>query len=124
MTKKKSLSYKGKITRAISRLPCPLFDKKHGIIIYFVDNRARSNESRYEHIGSPRHNLQPRDIERIAAKINDSELRQDKERSNTYNLYISRNNYNKEYIKISLDIDFNISNEATVKTIFITKNKK
>ena len=51
-------------------------------------------------------------------------LKKDKERNNTYNLYISRNNYRTEFIKISIELDFKKSNVAVVKTIFITKNVK
>ena len=63
----------------------------------------------------------PSDIERIPKYINESELIMDKERKYTFNLYIKRNNYSNEYIKMSLNLDFSVSNKAKIKTIFITK---
>lgn len=124
MAKRKTLSYEEKMINALIKLPNPLEDKKHRINIYFVDNRARSNESRFEHISLLRHDLLPSDIRRIAEQINKSILKKDSERKDTYNLYITRNNYGKEYIKISLELNFKESNNAIVKTIFITKNMK
>ena len=124
MTKRKGLSYEERMINALMKLPNPLEDKKHRIFVYFIDNRARSNETRFEHISLLRHDLIPNDIRRIASQINKSTLKKDSERKDTYNLYIVRNNYGKEYIKISLELNFDKSNNAIVKTIFITKNMK
>ena len=124
MTKKKTLTKEELIIKALRELPVPLKDNKHRIVIFFNDDRARSNETRFDHIALERHKLHPRDIKRIAQKINESTIEKDKERKDTYNLYIRRNNYGEEYIKISLSLNFDKSNETTVKTIFITKNKK
>ena len=124
MAKKKNLTYEEKMINALNTLPTPIEDKRHGISILIVDDKARSNESRFEHIIDPRHELQPSDIKRIPHGIKTSLLKKDKERSNTYNIYIPRNRYSKEYIKISVEINFKKSNEAKVKTIFITKNMK
>ena len=124
MAKKKDLTYEEKMLDALTMLPNPLEDKKHRIHICFANNHARSNETRFEHISSYRHDLYPSDIRRIARHINKSIMKQDAERTDTYNLYIKRNNYGKEYIKISLEIDFRKSNTGIVKTIFITRNMK
>ena len=124
MTKKKHLSYEEKIINALNEIPNPLEDKKHRILIYFINNRARSNETRFEHISLKRHILVVSDIKRIKEHINQSILKKDPERKDTYNIYIKRNNYSKEYIKISLELNFKKSNKATVKTIFIANNKK
>ena len=124
MSKKKKLTSDEKIQKALDELPYPIIDKKHGIKIYCINDRARSNQSRIEHIILKRHSLMPSDIERIARNINESDLIMDKERKNTFNLYVKRNNYNDEYIKVSLILNFAKSNEAKIKTIFITKNKK
>ena len=124
MTKKKRLSSEEKIINSLNELPNPLEDRKHRILIYFTNNRARSNETRFEHISLERHILKERDIKRIREKINQSILKKDPERKDTYNIYIKRNNYNDEYIKISLELNFRFSNKGIVKTIFITKNKK
>ena len=121
MAKKKGLSYEEKMINALRKLPTPLEDKRHNLKIFFDDNRARSNESIFEHIVKQRHELQPSDIKRIPRYIKSSIFRKDSERSETYNIYIKRNNYNKEYIKISVQIKDNQPNIAIVKTIFITK---
>ena len=124
MAKNKRVTYEEKIIKSLEELPNPIMDKKHGLEIFFINNRARSNESRFEHISVDRHELKPRDIKRIVVAIKTSILRKDKQRKNTYNLYIKRTNYNDEYIKISLYANFQKNNEAIVKTIFITKNFK
>ena len=124
MAKRKGLSYEGKIIKALEELPCPIEDKKHRILIYFINDRASSNKSRFEHISLERHELSTKDFKRIIKKINDSILKKDPERKDTYNLYIKRNNFDDDYIKISLEIDYKKSNKAVVKTMFITKNIK
>ena len=124
MAKTKGLSYEEKMINALKKLPNPIRDNKHRINIVFKDNRARSNESRFEHIVLKRHNLLPSDIKRIEKGIDESILRKDKDRTGTYNIYIKRNSYSEEYIKISVELDFKESNTAIVKTIFITKSLK
>jgi len=121
MAKRKGLSYEEKLVNALRNLPCPLVDKRHNLKIYFDDNRARSNESRFEHIVNQRHGLRPSDIERIHRYINMSKLKKDRERKETFNLFIKRNSIDNEYIKLSLKIEDNNPTQATVKTIFITK---
>ena len=121
MAKRKGLSYEEKLINALRKLPSPLEDKKHNLKIYFDDDRARSNESRFEHIVNQRHGLLASDIERIHRYINFSKLKKDRERKETFNLFIKRNSVTNEYIKISLKIDNNNPAEAIVKTIFITK---
>ena len=115
---------KKKMMKAILSLPNPIEDKRHRIFIVFEDNRARSNETRFEHIINERHELKPSDIKRIPKMIKSSILRKDETKTNTYNLYIERNNYKKEYIKIALDLNFEKSNIAIVKTVFITQKFK
>ena len=120
MAKRKGLSYEEKMINALKKLPSPIIDKKHRIRIYFENNRARSNESRFEHISLTRHELHPCDFDKILRRINKSILKKDCERKNTYNLYVKRDNFGKEYIKVSLELNFSKSNEAYVKTVFIT----
>lgn len=124
MSKKKGLTYNEKMIAAISSLPNPLEDKRHAIYIYFENDRYRSNQNRLDHIVEYRHGLKPSDIEQIPKRIKNSTLKKDKERKNTYNLYIRRKTVKKEFIKISLEIDFEKDNSAKVKTIYITKNLK
>ena len=120
MAKRKGLTYEERMINALKKIPCPLKDNKHRILIYFEDNRARSNQGRFEHISLSRHDLCYGDIKRIINHINESILKKDLERKGTYNLYIKRNNYGNEYIKIALELDFHKSNKAIVKTMFIT----
>lgn len=121
MAKRKGLTYEQKLIDALEKLPNPLVDKKHNLKIYFIDNRARSNQSRFEHIVDPRHSLLASDIERIARYINYSKLKMDHERKESFNLFIKRNSFNDEYIKIALKIEDENPSIAFVKTIFITK---
>lgn len=121
MAKRKGLTYEQKLIDALEKLPSPLIDKRHNLKIYFVDNRARSNQSRFEHIVNQRHGLRPSDLERVNRCIKKCIFRKDLERSETYNIYIRRTNYSDEYIKIGVKIDPSEPEIAMVKTIFITK---
>ena len=120
MAKRKGLSYEEKLINALRKLPSPLEDKRHNLKIYFDDDRARSNESRFEHIVNQRHGLRPCDIERISRYIKSCVFKKDLERVGTFNIYIKRNSVSKEYIKISVKIEPDEPDVALVKTIFIT----
>lgn len=89
MKKRKNLSYEQKLIGALKKLPNPLEDKKHNILIFIDDSRARSNQSRFEHIVDPKHKLLVSDIERIARCINASKLKTDRNRKDTFN-FISK----------------------------------
>ena len=102
MARKKSLTHEEKIIKALNTLPDVLEDNKHRIKIKFINDQARSNETRFEHISLARHQLTPNDIKRIQKEISNSELRIDDARTKTYSIYIKRNNFNDEYIKISI----------------------
>ena len=91
MAKRKGLSYEEKLINSLKKLPNPLEDKRHNLKIYFNDDRARSNQSRFEHIIDDRHGLLASDIERIPRYIKQSKLKKDSERKNTFNLFIKRN---------------------------------
>ena len=121
MSKTKGLSYEEKLIDALRKLPAPLEDKRHGIVIVFENDRARSNQSRFTHIVLPRHKLQVSDIKRIPRYIKTCIFKKDPERSDTYSIYIKRNSCGDEYIKISVQINPNEPNIAVVKTMFITK---
>lgn len=124
MAKRKGLSYEQKLINALKKLPNPLEDKRHNIMIYFDDNRARSNQGRFEHIVNLRHGLKPSDIQRIPRYIKTCIFKKESGRSDTYNIYIKRNSFNDEYIKVSMEIKSDNPKVATVKTIFITRNIK
>lgn len=108
----------------LNTLPNPIEDKRHDLFIYFKNNRARSNETRFERIIEKRHELKPSDIKRIPKCLKKAIFKVDKERLESYSVYIKRNQYSDEYIKISLKIDRDNPKVAIVKTIFITKNIK
>ena len=124
MSKKKGLTYEEKLMASLHHLPNPIIDRYHRIKIYLKDDQARSNRSRFEHIIENRHGLTVSDIEQIRKQIDKSILRKDKEKKNTYNLYIRRKNSKNDYIKIAMLLNFSKSNKAVVKTIYITKNLK
>ena len=121
MKRRNGITYEQKLIDALEKLPSPLIDKKHNLKIYFVNNRARSNQSRFEHITDLKHGLLASDIERIVRYINSSKLKMDHDRKETYNLFIKRNSFSDEYIKISLKIEDIRQRTAYVKTIFITR---
>ena len=124
MAKRKGLSYEQKLINALKKLPEPLVDKRHNLSIHFDNNRARSNESRFEHIISTRHGLMPNDIERIPRYLKKCVFKKEAGRKNTFNIYIKRNSYTEEYIKISVEIRPEKPNDAVVKTMYITENVK
>ena len=125
MGKKKKLTYYERMEDALKSLPCPLEDKRHNLYIYFVNDQARTNQTRYEHIIQKRHNLTSSDIRRIVKGIKTCIFRKDPERSDTYNIYIKRYSFSQEeYIKISLHIDPRKPKRGLVKTMYITKDIK
>ena len=121
MANKRKISYEQKMIAALNKLPIPLEDKKHNIKIYLENDRARSNQSRFEHIIDSRHGLRPSDIDRVQRYIKKCIFKKDSERTETYNIYIKRSNISDEYIKISIRINPESPDIGIVKTIFITK---
>ena len=109
---------------ALNQLPKPIVDKRHNLFIYLENDRARTNQTRIEHIFDAKHDLNIQDIKRIPREIKKCIFKKDKERKETFNVYIRRNNYSAEYIKISLDITKEEPHKGTIKTIYITKNIK
>ena len=125
MARKKRLTYHEKMVEALKKIPNPIEDKRHNIFIYFVNDQARSNQTRYEHLFEKRHGLTAHDIKHIKSGINKWIFKRDLERTDTFNIYIQRYSYSKEeYIKLSLHIDPRKPKRALVKTMFITRNVK
>lgn len=105
---------------AIKKWPVPIHDKKHGFDIY-VAGRARSNQTREEHIVEYGHDLKARDITLVPKGIlNYFDYRKDPVYKNTYNYYLKRRGKDKGFIKVSIRIDDYNPKRAWVKTIFIT----
>lgn len=122
MSKKRSVNYSQNLVDALNKLPVPIHDERHGLTVYLDDNKARSNQSRFQHICGTRHNLSVKDIEYIPEGIQKySTLKKDKTRKKTFNYYFKRKSNEHEYIKISLSVDRKEPKNVRIKTIFITK---
>ena len=126
MSKKKSKIYDPtNLIATIKKWPNPMCDKKHGYDIYLLNGRARSNQTRVEHIVEHGHNLKVRDLEQVPNGINNYfDYKKDPVYKNTYNYYISRKGKDKGFIKVSIRISDNDPKYAWIKTIFITYNLK
>ena len=125
MTKRNPANYDpSKLIEAINKWPNPMFDKKHNLYIY-VEGRARSNQTRVDHIVECGHDLKVRDLELIPTTIkNYFSYKKDPTYKNTYNYYFKRKGEDKGLIKMSIQIDNNDPTHAWVKTIYITYHLK
>ena len=105
---------------AVNSLPNPMIDSKHNLSI-FIEGKARSNQTRVEHIVEYSHVLKVRDIQAIPRGIKEYfAYKKDPTYKNTYNYYIIRKGKDKGFIKVSIRIDDNNPNRAWVKTIYVT----
>ena len=125
MSKKKPKVFNPKHhIEAINKWRLPFYDKKHNYYIY-LNERARSNQTRINHIIDYSHNLKARDLQLVPGGINDYfEYKKDPVYKNTFNYYIKRGGKDKGMIKVSIRIDDNNAEKAWIKTIFITYNLK
>ena len=122
MAKRQITYYDQNLINALKKLPNPIIDEEHNLLIYLDDNRARSNQSRFEHIVGYRHELTIKDIESIPEGIKTPfKYRKDKIRKRTYNYYLKRRGELKGLIKVSIVIDNKNERKAKIKTIFITR---
>ena len=121
MSKKKSKIYDpSHLIEEIEKWPNPMFDKKHGYYIY-IEGRARSNQTRIEHIVKYGHDLKTRDLKLIPKGITEYfDYKKDPTYKNTYNYYIQRGGKDKGLIKVSIRISDSNPTYAWIKTIFIT----
>lgn len=121
MTKRNPSIYDpSKLIEAINKWPNPMFYKKHHLYIY-VEGRARSNQSRIDHIMEYGHDLKVRDLESVPNGIkNYFCYKKDPVYPNTFNYYIDRKGEDKGFIKASIRISDDDSTYAWVKTIYIT----
>ena len=86
MAKKRKRSYEERIVSALHKLPGPVEDKRHNLSIYFNNDRARSNETRFEHASDTSHKLNENDIERIPRLIKECKFKKDDKRTKTFNI--------------------------------------
>ena len=125
MTQRKPQKYDSeKLIEAIEKWPTPIIDKKHRLSIY-VEGRARSNQTRIEHIVEYGHDLKVRDLESVPEGItNYFAYKKDPVYPNTFNYYILRKGKDKGFIKVSIRINDYDHSRAWIKTIFITYHIK
>lgn len=108
------------LINAIEKWPNPMYDKKHRYYIY-VEGRARSNQTRVEHIIEHGHDLKVRDLELVPKGIqNYIAYKKDSVYKDTFNYYVVRKGKDKGFIKISIQLDNRDKKHAWVKTVFIT----
>ena len=112
--------YDQNIIEALRKLPNPIKDKKHNLLIYIRNDRARSNETRFEHISKQYHDLKVRDIEAIPNGIrNYIMFRKSDKLKDTYYYYIKRKGEDKGFIQVAILVDLFDKTKAYLKTIFI-----
>ena len=117
--------YDQKLIDALQKLPSLIEDKKHGYIIEIKNDRARSNETRFEHIAKRNHELKVRDIEAIPEGIvKYIKHAKREENENTYYYYIKRKGEDRGFIQVAILIDENNPKKARIKTIFIAHRIK
>lgn len=126
MTRRKPRYYNPEhLIEEIKKWPNPMHDKKHGYDLYLTDDRARSNESRIDHIVEYGHDLKVRDLRLVPNGIkNYFDYRKDPIYKDTFNYYLRRGGKDRGFIKVSIQIDGNDSKKAWIKTIYITYNVK
>lgn len=108
------------LLEAIKKWIMPMHDKKHGYDIH-IEEKARSNQTREQHIVRCGHDLKVRDLELVPQGINNYfEYRKDPVYKNTFNYYILRAGMDKGFIKVSIRISDIDNTYAWIKTIYIT----
>ena len=124
MSKKKKTTNAQRIVEELKKLPNSIWDERHHLWIVFDDDRARSNQGRFEHIAKDSHHLTPKDIKSIPKGIEKASLKKEKGRKDTYNFFYPRKATRGELIQISVIIKRGGWLMAKVKTIFIAKKIK
>ena len=120
MKQKSGEKYDQKLIDALEKLPSTIEDKKHGFVIVVRNDKARSNETRFEHIAKKNHELKVRDIELIPEGINNYlKFSKSNEIKDTYYYYIKRKGKDRGYIQVAVLIDKYDRKKAWIKTIFI-----
>lgn len=120
MAKKSLDKYDPKIIEALEKLPKIIEDKRHGFVIEVKNDRARSNETRFQHIAKRTHELKVRDIECIVEGIK-SYVRFAKSHTlkDTYYYYINRKGDDKGFIQLAIKLIEGQKKNYYIKTIFV-----
>ena len=125
MAKKKNLKYDQNLIEALKQLPSEIEDKRHGFVIEFKDDRARSNETRFEHIAKKSHELKVRDIKAIPEGIrNYVKFVKSNEIKNTYYYFINRKGEDRGFIEVAILLGEDNPKKARIKTIFVAHRLK
>ena len=120
MKKKSSEKYDSKIIEARQKLPKQIEDKRHGFVIEVEDDRARSNETRFQHIAKKEHQLKTRDIEAIPDGIKDYvKFSKSFSLKDTYYYYIKRKGKDKGFIQLAIKLIEGETKKYYIKTIFV-----
>ena len=121
MTKKTNGKYDLKLIEALKKLPSQIEDKKHGFIVLVRNDRARSNETRFEHIAKKNHQLKVRDIELIPEGINKyAKFSKSLELKDTYYYYILRKGKDKGFVQLAIKLIEGEKKLYYIKTIFVS----
>ena len=121
MTKKTNGKYDLKLIEALKKLPSQIEDKKHGFVIVVRNDRARSNETRFEHIAKKNHQLKVRDIELIPEGINKyAKFSKSLELKDTYYYYILRKGKDKGFVQLAIKLIEGEKKLYYIKTIFVS----
>ena len=125
MAKQKVNKVNNRLLEYLLSVKSPILDKRHNLVVYLDDNRARSNQTRFEHIVRDNHRLKVCDLKRLFTLFTvEGKLKKDFLRKDTYNYYLTRNSKGNEFIKMSIQLDKNDKSKGKIKTIFITRNVK
>lgn len=125
MAKKANEKYDIKLIEALKKLPPLIEDKRHGFVIQIRDDKARSNETRFQHIAKKMHELKVRDIESIPEGIkNYVKFTVSKELKDTYYYFINRKGKDKGFIQLAIKLKEGEKKVYYVKTIFISYRLK
>lgn len=121
MVKKTNEKYDLKLIEALKKLPPQIEDKKHGFVIQIRDDRARSNETRFQHISKKNHQLKVRDIELIPEGIiKYAKFSKSLELKDTYYYFISRKGKDKGFIQLAIKLIEGEKKLYYIKTIFVS----
>ena len=125
MAKKKKITYDINLLRALKKLPNLIEDKRHGLSVFVKDGKARSNQTRFEHIVKSSHNLHVADIEMIPIAIKEHHyFIVDSKRKRSCSYIYPRSGQKKDYLQVVINLDKNDPKKATIKTVFITRKAK
>ena len=108
------------LINALNKIDFPIYDKKHDLYIYAIDNRARSNESRFEHIAKAHHELKVRDIEGMTDGIKGYiKFKKSNKIKDTYYYFYDRSGESKGFIQVAVNLFKNNKKKAYIKTIYV-----